>query len=141
MPRHSGGSCAPISVVTTAPQSPPCAKNLSYPRRLMRFTHAVAIRVTPQPVERGLSAKPKPGSEGTTTGNESATLPPYALGFVSGPITSKNSMTDPGHPCVKISGTALEFGDFTCKKCIPRPSIIVRDCPSELSRASHFLQL
>src|SRR6516162_8968428 len=40
MPRSSGAACTPISSVTTAPQSPPCATNLVYPRRFISVTQA-----------------------------------------------------------------------------------------------------
>src|SRR6185312_10817871 len=70
----------------------------------------------PQPVWEGLSLKPYPGSDGQTTWNASAESPPWVDGSVSGPITLRNSMTEPGHPWVRISGTASGWGERTCKK-------------------------
>ncbi len=42
----------------------------------MRTAHAAAMRSTLQPVYVGLAEKPKPGSDGQTTWNASAALPP-----------------------------------------------------------------
>src|SRR5712664_349242 len=72
----------------------------------MRAAHALAIRATFHPFSAGLSEKPNPGRAGTTTWNASFSLPPCAVGSVSGRITSRNSKTDPGHPWVKIMGSA-----------------------------------
>jgi hypothetical protein len=52
----------------------------------------------------GLSEKPKPGREGTTTSNESAASNPCAAGSVRRGIISSISAKDPGQPCVRISG-------------------------------------
>jgi hypothetical protein len=38
-----------------------------------------------------------------------------ARGSVSGPITSRNSTTEPGQPWLKISGTAPGSGDVICR--------------------------
>jgi len=51
-----------------------------------------------QPRSAGLSEKPKPGSDGATTWNASSALPPCVAGSVKGPMTLKNSITDPGQP-------------------------------------------
>jgi hypothetical protein len=58
MPSNSGAACTPISSVTTAPQSPPCATNFVYPRRFISTVQARAMRSGPQPVVVGLSEKP-----------------------------------------------------------------------------------
>ena len=55
----------------------------------------------------GLDEKPKPGIDGTTTSNASSGDPPKRAGSVSGPIASTNSNTEPGQPCVRISGTGF----------------------------------
>ena len=46
-----------------------------------------------------------PAATGTTTWKASG-LPPCAVGSVSGPITLRNSTTEPGQPCVITSGSA-----------------------------------
>ena len=56
----------------------------------------------------GLLEKPNPGSEGTITSKESFLFPPNFSGCASFSIISKNSITDPGHPCINNNGT--EFG-------------------------------
>jgi len=67
-------------------------------------------------VASGLAEKPKPGSDGQTTWNASAALPPWALGSVNGSITFWNSTTEPGQPWVMISGIASGCGERTCRK-------------------------
>lgn len=52
------GARAPISALTAAPQSPPCATHRSYPSRLMSVAQASAMRSIPHPGEVGLSEKP-----------------------------------------------------------------------------------
>ena len=63
----------------------------------------------PRPARRGRgpsrprSALPRsrsPGRDGITTSNASSALPPWAVGSVSGPMTSSISMTEPG-PAVR----------------------------------------
>src|SRR5215208_6048222 len=49
-------------------------------------------------------------------------------------------MTEPGQPCVMISGNALSCRDLTWMKWISTPSISVVNCGSALSRASHVRQ-
>ena len=39
-------------------------------------------------------------------------MPPCAVGSVSGPTVSSSSMTEPGQPCVMISGNAFSCRDF-----------------------------
>ena len=39
-------------------------------------------------------------------------LPPCAVGSVSGPTASSSSMTEPGQPCVMISGNAFSCCDL-----------------------------
>src|SRR5580698_9388541 len=87
---------APRAVVTTAPQSPPCAAHLVSPRRFISSTHALAMRDTVHPVCMGFPENPNPGSDGTTTSNESAASPPNETGSVSGPISFRNSTIEPG---------------------------------------------
>src|ERR671919_1617578 len=49
-------------------------------------------------------------------------------------------MTDPGQPCVMISGNAFSCRDLTWMKWISTPSISVVNCRSAFSRASHLRQ-
>src|SRR5882672_8320780 len=60
---------------------------------------------------------------------------------VVGPLTtSSSSMTEPGQPCVMISGNASACGDFTWMKWISTTSISVLNCGSALSFASVLRQ-
>jgi len=52
--------------VTAAPQSPPWATNLVYPRRFISMTQVRAMRAGSQPVVVGLAENPWPGNEGIT---------------------------------------------------------------------------
>ncbi len=106
----------PIVCVTAAPQSPPCATNLSYPRRFISTTQARAVRTGSQPVLVGLAENPYPGSEGITRWNASCAVAPCALGLVSGSMIFSCSMTEPGHPCVTISGSASSYRERTWMK-------------------------
>ena len=83
---------------------------------------------------------PCPGTDGATTWKASRGSPPYAAGSVKGPSTSRNSATDPGHPCVTINGKASGSGDRTCRKWIVCPSISVVYCGKLLSSCSAFRQ-
>src|SRR5258708_40281040 len=47
---QSSGFITPMAVVTTEPQSPPCATQRVYPRRRISVIQAPAIRGMPQPV-------------------------------------------------------------------------------------------
>ena len=58
MPINSGAACAPIKLVISPPQSPPCAVNFAYPRRFISTTQARAMRSGPQPAAVGLPEKP-----------------------------------------------------------------------------------
>ena len=49
-------------------------------------------------------------------------------------------MTEPGQPCVMISGIAFSCGDFTWTKWMSTPSISVVNCGSAFSLASHLRQ-
>ena len=49
-------------------------------------------------------------------------------------------MTEPGQPCVMISGNAFSCRDLTWRKWISTPSISVVNCGSEFSLASHLRQ-
>jgi hypothetical protein len=59
---------------------------------------------------------------------------------VSGPTVSSSSMTEPGQPCVMISGNACSCGDRTLMKWMSTPSISVVNCASAFSLASHVRQ-
>ena len=67
-------------------------------------------------------------------------MPPCAVGSVSGPTVSSSSMTEPGQPCVMISGNAFSCRDLTWMKWISTPSISVVNCGSAFSVASHVRQ-
>ena len=62
--------------------------------------------------------------------------PPKAAGSVSGPMMFMNSTTEPGQPCVMISGRASGEAERTCKKCTRCPSIAVVNWSNAFSRAS-----
>jgi hypothetical protein len=64
------------------------------------------MRAEFQPRSVGLAEKPKPGSDGATTWNASRASPLCSVGFVSGLMILKNSITDPGQPCVMMIGSA-----------------------------------
>ncbi len=49
-------------------------------------------------------------------------------------------MTEPGQPCVMISGNAFSCLDLTRMKWISTPSIAVVNCGSVFSRASNLRQ-
>ena len=49
--------------------------------------------------------------DGATTWNASSARPPWAAGSVKGPMIFVNSATDPGQPCVMISGSASGSGE------------------------------
>src|SRR3981081_4873897 len=106
MPSNSGGASAPITSVICAPQSPPCATNRVYPRRLISAIQAPTIWTGPQPVAVGFPENPQPGIDGTTTSNASSASPPCAVGSVSGPTTFSISMTEPGQPSLLTTGNA-----------------------------------
>jgi hypothetical protein len=106
----------------------------------MRVSHAFAMRALSQPVSFVGPENPKPGIDGITRSNASAASPPCERGSVSGPITSRNSATEPGHPCVRISGSAFGSGERTCRKCTLVPSIVVANCGNSLSTASCLRQ-
>ena len=93
-----------------------------------------------QPISVGLPEKPYPGSEGITRWKASASVPPCAVGSVSGSMIFSCSITDPGHPCVTIIGSAFSCFDFTWMKWISRPSISVMKFGYEFSRASTLRQ-
>ena len=78
--------------------------------------------------------------DGTTRSNASSAEPPCTVGSVSGPMTSSISMTEPGQPCVMISGNASACWDFTWMKWTSTPSISVLNIGSAFSLASHARQ-
>ena len=49
-------------------------------------------------------------------------------------------MTEPGHPCVMTSGSAPSYSERTWMKWISTPSILVVNCGSAFSLASHARQ-
>jgi hypothetical protein len=51
-------------------------------------------------------------------------------------MTSRNSTTEPGQPCVTMSGSASGSGERTWKKWMVWPSISVVNCGQASSRAS-----
>jgi hypothetical protein len=55
-------------------------------------------------------------------------------------MVSSSSITEPGQPCVMISGNAFSCGDFTWMKWMSTPSIWVMNCGSAFSLASHRRQ-
>ena len=55
-------------------------------------------------------------------------------------MTSSISITEPGQPCVMISGSAFSCGDFTWMKWMSSPSISVVNCGSAFSFASTLRQ-
>src|SRR5580693_1723958 len=81
------------------------------------------------PASCGLVENPKPGSTGITRWNAWLAFAPWAAGSVSGPMTLRNSSTDPGHPWVMTRGVAFASGDRTWRKSMSRPSIVVRCNP------------
>src|SRR6516162_3408251 len=91
------------------------------------------MRDTVHPVYVGSRHLQNPGSDGTTTSNESAASPSNETGSVSEPISFRNSKIEPGHPCVSISGIALGFLDLTWMKWMSSPSIPVRNWGKRLS--------
>src|SRR6516165_8992183 len=78
--------------------------------------------------------------DGRTRWKASSAEPPCAAGSVSGPTVSSNSITEPGQPCVMISGNAPSCRDLTWMKWMSTPSITVLHCWSAFSFASHLRQ-
>ena len=89
-----------------------------------------------QPGSASGPESPWPGSDGTTTWKASAGSPPWARGSVRGPISSRNSTTDPGQPWISSSGVASGSGERTWRKWRLAPSMVVVNCGSWFSRAS-----
>ena len=98
------------------------------------------MRSGSQPVVAGLPENPWPGSEGMTTWKASASLPPCAVGSVSGSMIFSCSTIEPGQPCVMISGSAASCRERTWMKWMSSPSISVRKFGRAFSRASHLRQ-
>ena len=67
-------------------------------------------------------------------------MPPCAVGFVSGSMIFSCSTTEPGHPCVMIIGRAFGCFERTWMKWMSTPSIVVTNCGSAFSLASHLRQ-
>src|ERR687893_36362 len=55
-------------------------------------------------------------------------------------MVSSSSMTEPGQPCVMISGSASSCRDLTWMKWMSMPSILVLNCGSAFKRRSHARQ-
>jgi len=106
----------------------------------MSSANAPAILKLSQPGSRVGPENPKPGNEGITRWKASAGSPPCERGSVSGPITSRNSTTEPGQPWLRISGKAPGSGERTCKKWTFCPSMVVANCGNSFSSASCSLQ-
>jgi hypothetical protein len=51
-------------------------------------------------------------------------------------MTLRNSMIEPGQPCVMMSGRASVCCERTWRRWMPRPSMMVRNCGSAFSRVS-----
>ena len=51
-------------------------------------------------------------------------------------MMSQNSTTEPGQPCVMISGSASGEAERTCRKCTRAPSMVVVNWSNQFSRAS-----
>src|SRR2546422_8660302 len=104
MPTIDSGNARASVVVTVLPQSPPCAPNFGYPSTdVISSCHNFAVVGGPIG-DAGFDENPNPGIDGTTTSNASSADPPYFAGSLSEPIASRNSNTEPGHPCVRIKG-------------------------------------
>ena len=76
----------------------------------MSVAHASAIRRGPHPRSVVGPEKAYPGIDGHTTWKASAGSPPCRRGSDSGPIMSRNSTIEPGHPWVTMSGNASGSG-------------------------------
>ena len=55
-------------------------------------------------------------------------------------MTASSSMTEPGHPCVMMTGSAFSCCERTWMKWMSSPSISVMKCGRALSFASHRRQ-
>ena len=106
----------------------------------MSSAQARAVRPRSQPISAGSPESPYPGREGSTRWKASSALPPCAVGSVSGPTESSISITEPGQPCVMISGSAFSCADLTWMKWMSTPSISVVNCGSAFSFASALRQ-
>ena len=68
--------------------------------------------------------------------NASSAWPPCAVGSVSGPTVSSSSITEPGQPCVMISGNASSCDERTWMKWMSTPSISVMNWGNAFNLAS-----
>jgi hypothetical protein len=98
------------------------------------------MRSGPQPGAVGLPENPYPGIDGITTWNASEAFPPCAVGSVSGSTIFSCSTTEPGQPCVTISGSASSCFERAWMKWMSSPSISVTACGKAFSFASHLRQ-
>ena len=55
-------------------------------------------------------------------------------------MTASSSMTEPGHPCVMMTGSAFSCCERTWMKWMSSPSISVMKCGRAASLASHRRQ-
>ena len=106
----------------------------------MSVAQASAMRPMSHPGFGGLVAEAVAGQGRAHDVEGVGASPPCAAGSASGPMTSRNSTTDPGQPWVMTSGNASGDGDCTWMKWTPRPSSSVRNCGSPFSCASHRRQ-
>ena len=99
------------------------------------------MRIGSQPVAVGLPEKPWPGSDGITTSNASAALPPCAVG-IGQRLDDLELLDDRAGPAVRDDQRqrvrrALER---TWMKWMSTPSISVTNCGSAFSLASTLRQ-
>jgi hypothetical protein len=55
-------------------------------------------------------------------------------------MTLRSSMTEPGQPCVMITGSAFSWRERTWMKWMSMPSMLVLNCGSAFSFASTLRQ-
>ncbi len=91
----------------------------------MSTAHARAVRIVVQSRSWVGPENPNPGIDGITRWNASRGSAWWDAGSVSGPMMSRNSATEPGQPCVRMSGSAPGSADLTCRKWMFWPSIVV----------------
>ena len=82
----------------------------------------------------------EPGDGGDDQVERAPRVAAVGPGAVRGPMTSRNSATDPGHPWVSSSGRASGSGERTCRKWMSCPSMVVTNCGHSLRRASCLRQ-
>ena len=105
----------------------------------MRMAHALPMRSSPQPTCVG---RPRSRSQGETDYDVECIFGAAAVlrGSVSGPMSLICSNTDPGHPCVIISGMAFGCRERMWMEWMSTPSMFVVNCGKALSFASALRQ-